>query len=167
MAAGLPVIATDWNGMKDTVTPDVGFRIPTRSVRGEFSRAEALLNETGIDQNVQHMAMMSGMAELNVPDFADKLATLASNDDLRRRMGEAGRKRANDVYDWKNIIPQYEAFWAELDARRRAAKAAEADRYKGVPSPVAPPIFDFFASYPTVQGFAPNVAFRQTPASSG
>ena len=49
---------------------------------------------------------------------------------------------------------------------RRAAKAAEADRYKGAPSPVAPLIFDFFASYPTVQGFAPDVAFRQTTDAS-
>jgi glycosyltransferase involved in cell wall biosynthesis len=29
MAAGLPLIVSDWDGMKDTVTPDVGFRIPT------------------------------------------------------------------------------------------------------------------------------------------
>ena len=48
----------------------------------------------------------------------------------------------------------------------RAAKAAEADRYKGAPSPVAPPIFDFFASYPTVQGFAPEIAFRLSPDAS-
>ncbi len=159
MAAGLPVIASDWNGMKDTVSADVGFRIPTRSVRGDFSKTEALLNEVGYDDMVPHMTLMSGMAEMNVPDFAEKIAVLATNDDLRASMGEAGRKRAAQIYDWSQIIPQYEAFWAELDSIRRAAKRSEVDRYKDVPSPVAPPIFDFFACYPTVQSFAPEVRF--------
>lgn len=160
MAAGLPVIASDWNGMKDTVTPDVGFRIPTRTVRGAFSRTEALLNEVGFDDMVPHMTLMSAMAEMDVPDFADKIALLATNADLRRSMGLAARRRAVEVYDWSAIIPQYEAFWAELDAIRRAATQAEADQYKGVPSPVAPPVFDFFASYPTSQSFTVEETFR-------
>jgi glycosyltransferase involved in cell wall biosynthesis len=29
MAAGLPVIVSDWDGMKETVSPDAGFRVPT------------------------------------------------------------------------------------------------------------------------------------------
>ncbi len=159
MAAGLPVIASDWNGMKDTVTPDVGFRIPTRTVRGEFSKAEAFLNEIGFDSTVSYMTLVSGMAEMSVPDFAEKLALLADNDDLRRSLGEAGRKRATQVYDWSQVIPQYEEFWAELDAIRRAATKEESERYKDVPSPVAPPVFDFFACYPSTQGFAPGVTF--------
>ena len=28
MAAGLPMIASDWDGLRDTVSPDVGIRIP-------------------------------------------------------------------------------------------------------------------------------------------
>ena len=29
MAAGLPVIASDWDGLRDTVSPDVGIRMLT------------------------------------------------------------------------------------------------------------------------------------------
>ncbi len=163
MAAGLPVIASDWNGMKDTVTPDVGFRIPTRTVQGRHSKTEALLNEVGFDKTVPYMTLTSGMAEMSVPDFAEKLALLASNGDLRHSLGKAGKRRAAEVYDWSQIIPQYEAFWAELDAMRRAATRAEGARYKDVPSPVAPPVFDFFACYPTTQGFAADVTFAAEP----
>ena len=160
MAAGLPVIASDWNGMKDTVTPDVGFRIPTRTVRGAFSKTETMLNHVDYDGMVSHMTLMSAMAEMSVPDFADKIAMLAVRDDLRKSMGAAGRRRAAEVYDWSRIIPQYEAFWAELDAIRRAASADDAARYDGVPSPVAPPVFDFFACYPTTQSFSADATFR-------
>lgn len=162
MAAGLPVIASDWNGMKDTVTPDVGFRVPTRSVRGAFSKTETMLNQVDYDGMVSHMTLMSAMAEVSVPDLADKISLLATRGDLRKEMGEAGRRRAAEVYDWSRIIPQYEAFWAELDAIRRAASPEAMARYDSVPSPVAPPVFDFFACYPTRQSFGPEEAFRLT-----
>ena len=29
MAAGLPVIVSDWDGLKETVSPDAGIRVPT------------------------------------------------------------------------------------------------------------------------------------------
>ncbi len=29
MPAGLPVIASDWDGLRDTVSPDMGIRMPT------------------------------------------------------------------------------------------------------------------------------------------
>ena len=112
---------------------------------------------SGFDSTVPYMTLVSGMAEMSVPDFAEKLALLADNDDLRCSLGEAGRKRATQVYDWSQVIPQYEEFWAELDAIRRAATKEESERYKDVPSPVAPPVFDFFACYPSTQGFAPGV----------
>ena len=32
MAAGLPQITTDWDEMRDTVSEDVGIRVPTRSL---------------------------------------------------------------------------------------------------------------------------------------
>ena len=34
MAAGLPLLVSDWDGMKDTVTPDVGFRVTSRALSG-------------------------------------------------------------------------------------------------------------------------------------
>lgn len=39
-------------------------------------------------------------------------------------MGEAGRQRARNVYDWSAIIPQYEALWTHLGELRRAQSPA-------------------------------------------
>jgi hypothetical protein len=72
---------------------------------------------------------------------------LFTSPELRRQMGEAGRTRARAVYDWAVIIPQYEALWAELDARRKKESPS--------PSPLAHPWparmdpFCAFAAYPT------------------
>ncbi len=46
---------------------------------------------------------------------------LISDADLRRRMGEAGRKRARAIYDWRVVIAAYQDLWAELAARRSRA----------------------------------------------
>lgn len=40
----------------------------------------------------------------NVGELAKKLEILMDNPDLRRTMGEAGRKRAEEVYEWKRIV---------------------------------------------------------------
>ena len=64
-------------------------------------------------------------------------------------MGAAARQRALAVFDWARIIPQYEALWAELDVRRRAAPA-EAPRTRNLSdNPWRPDPFRMFASYPT------------------
>ena len=43
MAAGLPVIASDWDGLRDTVSPDVGIRVPTLSTRSAQTAEQARL----------------------------------------------------------------------------------------------------------------------------
>jgi len=37
-------------------------------------------------------------------------------------MGKAGRQRAQSIYDWSVIIPQYEALWAEQTRLRMLAR---------------------------------------------
>ena len=43
MAAGLPVIASNWDGLRDTVSPDVGIRVPTLSTRSAQTAEQARL----------------------------------------------------------------------------------------------------------------------------
>jgi len=40
----------------------------------------------------------------NAEDLADKILRLQNNPDLRRQMGEAGRKRAEIYFDWKDHV---------------------------------------------------------------
>ena len=52
----------------------------------------------------------------------ERLSDLVSNSGLRQRMGEAGRRRARDVFDWAVVYRQYQALWAELERLRQAAQ---------------------------------------------
>ncbi|HKR88328.1 MAG TPA: glycosyltransferase family 4 protein, partial [Phenylobacterium sp.] len=146
MAAGLPCVVTDWDGYRDTVRHGVdGFRIPTYAPRpgdgGDIAYAFA-------DNAINYEAYVGGAAQYTAIDLAaaaQAIVDLAENPDLRRRMGAAARGRAEQVFDWSAIIPQYQALWAEQDARRRAAPVVAA----GAGNPFRPDPFTLFASYPT------------------
>ena len=154
MAAGLPLLVSDWDGMKDTVTPDVGFRITSRTLPAPYLAQEALRYQGGIDGYVQYCASTSAMTEIDMPELTARILDLARNPDLRRRLGQAGAKRARAVYDWSQIIPQMQDLWGEQDALRRAS-SAQSRRYAAEGLPVAPSPTALFDGYPTEQvGFA-------------
>ncbi len=142
MAAGLPVVVSDWDGMRDTVTPDVGFRIPTRTVQPNASRPEGHGYLVGSLSYPQYSARLSSLTSIDVGQMADAFAELARNTDLRQRMGRAAQTRARQVYDWSNIIPVMQDLWGELAQIRRANTTAQSRA-----NPVGPLPFDLFASY--------------------
>ena len=152
MAAGLPVIVTDWDGMKDTVTPDVGFRVPTEMPRAGLASYVSQRFLGGTDSYVQYLSQMSAMTSFDVPAFARALVTLALDADLRARMGAAGKARARSLYDWSAVIPQMQSLWGEQAAMlahaRKIGGAALAPRDPGL-VPVGPAVEEMFAAYPT------------------
>ncbi len=154
MAAGLPVIVTDWDGMKDTVTPDVGFRVPTELPRAGLSTYVSQRYLGGTDAYVQYLSQMSAMTSFDVGAFARALVTLATDADLRAQMGAMGQARARALYDWKAVIPQFQALWAEQTAMlahaRKAGGPALAPRDPTL-VPVGPAVEEMFAAYPTAR----------------
>ncbi len=150
MAAGLPLLVSDWDGMRDTVTPDVGFRITSRTLSPAHLAQEALRYQGGIDSYVQYCASTSAMTEIDMPQLTARILDLARNPDLRRKLGQAGAKRARAVYDWAQIIPQMQDLWGEQDARRRAS-LPQSRRYAAEGLPVAPSPTALFGGYPTEQ----------------
>ena len=159
MAAGLPLLVSDWDGMRDTVTPDVGFRVTSRSLQPLHLAQEALRYQGGIDSYVQYCASTSAMTELDMPELTARILDLARNPDLRRRMGAAGAARARALYDWLHIIPQMQDFWAEQDAMRRAG-AGGAVRYAAEGLPVAPSPTALFGGYPTMRAQFADAQFQ-------
>ncbi|MEY3961006.1 MAG: hypothetical protein RIR14_1660, partial [Pseudomonadota bacterium] len=154
MAAGLPLLVSDWDGMKDTVTPDVGFRVTSRTLPGPHLAQEALRYQGGYDSYVQYCSLASAMTEIDMGELTARILDLAQNPGLRRKMGAAAQVRARSVYDWAQIIPQMQALWAEQEARRTAAEARPA-RYAADALPIAPSPTGLFGSYPTAfAGFA-------------
>jgi hypothetical protein len=150
MAAGLPVIVSDWDGMKDTVTPDVGFRIPTEMIKPDQVTYLAQRHLGGTDSYVQYISQMSALTRIDVPKMTEALVALALNPDLRARMGAAGRARAETVYDWSRIVPRMQDLWAEQTAMRRAARPEAYPRMNAAMLPVGPSPSFLFRSYPTL-----------------
>lgn len=148
MAAGLPLLVSDWDGMKDTVTPDVGFRVTSRTLPGPHLAQEALRYQGGYDSYVQYCSLTSAMTEIDMGELTARILDLAQNPGLRRKMGAAGQKRAQSTYDWAQIVPQMQALWDEQKARRTAAEARPA-RYAADALPIAPSPTALFGGYPT------------------
>ena len=149
MAAGLPVICSDWDGFRDTVEHGVtGFRARTLLSRPGTGTNLAERFEDGTDSYHQYLAFVHQRTAVDIGELAGYLARLIDDADLRARMGAAGVERARRLYDWAAVIPQYEAVWAELGSRRGRAVSAQ-DRGRAPANPAAMDPFTLYAGYPT------------------
>ena len=148
MAAGIPVVVADWDGYKDTVRDGVdGFRIPTLMPQAGLGSDLALRHALEIDTYDMYCGHACSLVAVDVQATALAFARLFASSELCRQMGEAGRQRAREMYDWAVIIPQYEALWANLNELR----AAQAPNLKPLahPWPARMDPFHAFAGYPT------------------
>lgn len=164
MAAGLPVIVSDWNGYRDTVRDGIdGFRVPTRAPVAGAGRRLAASYE--MDDNYElYCARASSVVSMDMAHLTARLADLIGDPALRRRMGEAGRARALADYDWAVVYRRYRELWAEMDARRRHASANGAAQLAKPPGahPSQEDPFRIFAHYST-RTIGPKTVVRAAP----
>jgi glycosyltransferase involved in cell wall biosynthesis len=149
MAAGLPVVASDWDGIRDTVDGGAGFRIPTTGARPEHVTATGLRYHGGTDNYIQYLSQLSAVTQIDVGQMAEAVRRLMLDGDLRARMGAAGQARARAMFDWQVVIPAMQDLFAELDAIRRKADPAKHPPIPAAALPVAPSPMDYFAAFPT------------------
>lgn len=148
MAAGLPVVVSDWDGYKDTVRDGVdGFRIPTLMPAAGLGQDLALRHALEIDTYDMYCGHTCSLVAVDVSAAAQAFARLFESPALRAQMGQAGQARARAMYDWSVVIAQYEALWAQLNALRQAPASASPSRAPAWPARMDP--FQAFASYPT------------------
>jgi len=149
MAAGLPVVVSDWDGYRDTVRHGVdGFRIRTMTPAPPLGSDLAFRFASGQVNYDYYLLQASQVTTIDMDECVKALCALVNSPDLRRKMGEAGRQRAQEMFDWRHIIPRYEELWAELAERRRSdAEPAAQTAPKNVPE--FPDPFRAFASYAT------------------
>lgn len=158
MAAGLPVVVSDWDGYRDTVRDGVdGFRIPTLAPPAGLGGDLATRHALGIDSYDLYCGHAGSLVAIDIDATARAFVRLFESPQLRRQMGESGRQRARESYDWSAIIPQYEALWDQLAAIRRA----QADDLKPLqhPWPARMDPFHAFARYPT-RSLTPDMTLR-------
>lgn len=152
MAAGLPVVVSDWNGYKDTVRHGIdGFRISTLSPSSlpnqEIHRAHAAGR---IDYDT-YLSLTSIQVSINHKEAFEAFLRLIESESLRRIMGSNGQRRVADTYDWKVVIPQYESLWDQLNERRLWQKNSNSSHNMSLSCPSRPDPFAFFANYPTAR----------------
>ena len=151
MAAGLPVVATDWDGYRDTVRDGVdGFLVPTLTPATPLGDSLAQRHEAGVDNYDKYCGHASQFTSIDVHACATAFDRLFSDEALRKRMGEAGRLRARQVYDWRVIVGRYQSLWEELSERRRSDPSLDSRPAPGC-RPGRQDPFELFAGYPTTQ----------------
>jgi hypothetical protein len=147
MAAGLPVIATDWNGYKDTIQNGItGILIPTYMPEAGCGKDFAYRYLTETDAFERYIGNACMCTAVDIKATTDALNALINNKELRKIMGEAGQKRVKTVYDWSVIIPQYQQLWAELEKYRLNAQETYIPKTN---IPLSDDPFKVFSTYPT------------------
>lgn len=87
MAIGLPIVCLDWAGMSITTDDDCAIRLPVT--------------------NPEQMPK----------DMAAAIIKLIENPELRRQMGEAGRRRIKEIFNWEAKGKFIEQLLDELDKK--------------------------------------------------
>ncbi|MBH8577936.1 glycosyltransferase family 4 protein [Nostocaceae cyanobacterium CENA369] len=148
MATGLPVIVTDWNGYQESVRHEIdGLRVPTLmpapglGLDLAFGYLSDSLNYSG------YIAHSSMTIAVDIDAASRALVELIVNPELRKRLGENGRQRARQTYDWKVVIASYENLWQELAEIRATASISTPVLPNSPPAPLCDDPFRLFAHY--------------------
>ncbi|WP_237217235.1 glycosyltransferase family 4 protein, partial [Falsiroseomonas oryziterrae] len=121
MAAGLPVVGTEWDGLRDTIVHgETGFLVPTTLAGPMADLAER--HEAGLDTYDAYLAGVAQFTAVDVPAAAEAFSALVADPALRARMGAAGRRRAEARFDWAQVIAAWRALWDDLARLRRSAR---------------------------------------------
>ena len=150
MAAGLPVVVSDWDGYKDTVRQGVdGFRISTCMPEAGLATDLALRHALDIDTYDMYCGHNCSLVSVDIEATAQAFVQLLESAELRQRMGQAGKQRAQQLYDWSAIIAQYEALWHEQTQLRLVAQKVDQVTLPPHAWPARIDPFFAFESYPT------------------
>ena len=162
MAAGLPIVTTDWCGLRDSVRHGVdGILVPTLMAPPGDGVNVARGYSTGQLSYLAFLALTARLTAVDIGAAAEAFRVLAADPALRRRMGASGEALARDAFDWAAVIPQYRELWREQQAIRLAAGPAICD---GAPDPRHMDPTQAFAAWPS-RTFELSLRLRPEPAA--
>jgi glycosyltransferase involved in cell wall biosynthesis len=122
MSAGLPVVASRFDGYKDLVTDEVdGFLIDT--YRAPADPMAEWFDVT--DATISQLFQSQGVA-VDMPQLVDRVLRLIGDEGLRAAMGRAGRAKVDGEYRWSRVIARYEDTWDGLAAEAQTTGPAGA-----------------------------------------
>src|SRR5581483_7570476 len=107
MAAGLPVVAPNWDGYRDIVVHgETGFLVDTWVYPDT-----GLLN--AISMLIDPAFALGQRVIVDIEEMLRWIAVLAANRLLARQLGQDGRKRALKNFSWQAIVQKLEECWDE------------------------------------------------------
>lgn len=125
MAAGLPVVASDWDGYRYTMRDGIdAFLI--RTLGAPPGAGDAILNRhlfNGMTYQ-SYVGSLASHTAVHVGDAAARLAELIASPELRAKMRQAGRKRIAETFDWPVVVRGLQELLQELASIRAAAPRA-------------------------------------------
>ena len=157
MAAGLPIVVSDWDGYKETVIHEkTGFRVPTywENCDNNISPLAPLFT------NRYYHFCLAQSVFIDVNKMKEYLKLLVEDESLRKKIGKNGIEHAKNNYDWKVIIPKYERLWAELKEISKNYKLEERQNL------FEPSFYQLFNHYPTNSNFIKD-SLKFKPTSLG
>lgn len=159
MAAGLPVVASDWDGYRYTMRDgEEAFLIPTLLPQGGgLGDTMVLRHALEIDSYQAHVGATAQHTAVHIGEATQALAALIGSPELRRKMGAAGRARVKAAFDWPVVARAYRALSEELAAIRAAAPDV-ASRHRNQPVKADP-----FSAF---QGFATHTLGLDGPLAA-
>ncbi len=149
MASRLPVVASDWNGYRDTVVEGrTGFRIPTQSFEPGWSDPQ--LQQLAYQDHAldKVSARISSQIGVDAAAAGAALARLAKSPEMAVAMGCLGEQRARKQYDWSVVLQRYSDLLDDLLERRQKAltnpDSAPLESLRAIP-----PLAQIFAAWPS------------------
>jgi len=149
MAAGLPVVVSDWDGYRFTVPHGTaGFRVPTLIAPAGTGGLMAQRHALSMDTYQLYVAQVAAHVAVNVRATVDGLAALAEDPRTAAAMGAAAREHARRTFDWAAVVPQFVSLFEELAEIRRSALGHEHGPAPRV-NPARNDPFEAFAGFAT------------------
>lgn len=157
MAAGLPVVVSDWDGYRYTVSDgEAGFLIPTLGGVVGAGRGLIAQHVTGLLTYQTYVGVVAQHTAVDVAAAAERLAQLIASPSLRASMGASARARVRQYFDWPVVVRQLQGLLDELTLIRLAAQV-EPSRH--MYNPIKKDPYESFSGFPT------EVARAQTRVS--
>lgn len=153
MAAGLPVVVSDWSGYRETVVEgETGHLIPT-AMPGAGESLGIYLTErycAHLDPYPAYVGSIAQMVSVDIRRAGEAIAGLALDRNKRTKMGEAARLHAAANFDWRRVMQMYDCLFSELARiREREPGLGIRDRRRETAIAAVPDPFRAFAGFAT------------------